>query len=260
MLGGFMHRTQYRNRLLSCWPRDFDSLRVLDWIDGDGTTPTVGPTLTLTGTATTRGATMPLRHRCSTKGEGGVVGATAFATGSHYKYTAAAVDPGTKDHVVLVLVRPTEALPSAAVIYCGTRTVTTTTVGWRIGQTATPGQAIFSCHDGSTHVYGAVAAALVQNKVTLLIGVHDYDGNTTLYTAGAAAAASNASTTVIGAVDSTLGIGINGAPAGTGDYGNDIHRVQVLYGTNLADSWTAAYVASVQAKILGDGRTWVIGS
>jgi len=221
------------------WPSGsmYDSNCALDWQDGDGETPTVGPSLSETGDPTANKKTPWVTSA------GAEITATHFDGNDQYT-TSTAIDPASgEDIVVIALCRPEE--PTNTLTIVSTRD---SGRGWRLARR--PGSSRYEIFvSGDTAVTVQSAYGSTHYGWSVVVAVIDRDGDTEIYVNGIASGAATSSPA--GAIATGDGVGIGSIPGGSLDFEGDIARVQAYYGAGLADIWDATYVQRITASILG---------
>jgi hypothetical protein len=218
------------------WPEDsmYSNYCVMDWKNGDNINPTIGPTLTLTGTLS-EGNPTPWKD----------VLCTSFDSGEHLK-TTTALDPGTGDIVLVGILSPKD---SAVSYIFSTRDSTDTDIGWVIYTTNNRIAVNLRDHLGSQVTVNTLVGDHPVGSWILFIVVIDRNGDVSLYVN--ADPTPYTDTCVSGNFESTDGIGINCRLDGGLDLASEIGHLRAYYGDGIADLWTADYIAKFQRAALG---------
>jgi hypothetical protein len=178
---------------------------LLDWLDGDGVTPTVwgGAALTAAGAPTAGGRTLPWETRHGVR-----LAQTLFANNQNYTSADTRLDPAGRDFVAVVVATTLAANTPKALFY------TRPTVGANAGiQIQTNAGTVARCSVKDT---GGPVVTVIKNN-SIQIGApfaslvrYDHDGNLSLFVNANPAPSSNAATGT--SIDGAAGFGINSSP------------------------------------------------
>lgn len=222
------------------WPVDDLGAPDLDWADGDGLNPFVGPGPFVAGGAPAAGLQTPWQERDFSD-----VTCTGFDEGEHLRYNAAAFDPAVGDDIIFLLLARARFFAGGTSVLFSTRIALGT--GWTIYQLAN-GTVTFLMEDTLAASVGSgtgPAMGWALWGVTVDRGARQW-----LYRSGTPDDDDDISG--LGDVASGVGVAINSRCNGTQDHPSDIARAMVWYGVNLAATATAAWHLDVAQSVLGD--------
>ena len=212
------------------------------WEDGDGNNPTLGPSMTSSGTPSS-GQPTPWE----------LVGGAGLTCeeydGSSYRATSDTVDPATGDDIVIALLLRTHQTNPSTAYYLATRRAA---AGWQIYTNAS-NQIGTRVSDGVSNAY-SMAGGINCNQWLFYLLVADRDGNMQHWLNGSGPSGVVAMLSTDVASGTGLGLAATDSGAAIVPAGGAIAWTAIWYGEGIADVWLAdSYdlVERVSAMVLG---------
>jgi hypothetical protein len=212
------------------WVVDGLGTPTLDWADGDGLNPFVGPILVAAGTPTA-GLGSPwitingTRRTC-----------TGFVAGDNYTSATVIDPPATQDMVIRLLAYLRRTAGATVVLLATSVGVGANNDVWELRVSGAL-NVTFQVSDGVGNVSSVAATTEGWHLIDV---VYDASGNQRLYITGVLG--DTDAVAGLGVIGPSGGLGINSRPAGVFDELSCIARVMVFYGAGIADVATGPYV------------------